>query len=272
MKIYLNKEIERLLGDPGAIFYCSHSGGKDSQAMYAELLERVPRDRLVVVHADLGRIEWDGVKDHIRENIDHDLNVVQAGKTFFEMVRHRAKVRPDAPSWPSPKYRQCTSDLKTGPIMKFIRNDMKARPGAHTAVNAMGIRAEESSARAKKAPWKVNKKNTIAARAVFDWMPIFEWSTEEVFDRIYEAGQKPFHAYGARGEKNERLSCVFCIMGSDNDLRNGAIARPELYREYVLLEREVGNTMFTRGKDPLPLDEKIGIRIPMVEEKQLELL
>ena len=72
----------------GAVFYIAHSGGKDSQAMYARIHRRVPHERIVVVHADLGRIEWEGVQDHIRATIAHELNVVRANKTFFDMVRH----------------------------------------------------------------------------------------------------------------------------------------------------------------------------------------
>ena len=37
----------------GAIFYVSHSGGKDSQAMYIYLLANgIPNDQVVVVHDD----------------------------------------------------------------------------------------------------------------------------------------------------------------------------------------------------------------------------
>ena len=75
--------------EQGAIFYCSHSGGKDSQAMYAILRERIPYAQLVVVHADLGKVEWEGVREHIEATIDHPLNVVRANKTLLDMVRHR---------------------------------------------------------------------------------------------------------------------------------------------------------------------------------------
>ena len=42
--------------DAGGIFYVSHSGGKDSQAMYAMLIDLIPADQIVVVHADLGEV------------------------------------------------------------------------------------------------------------------------------------------------------------------------------------------------------------------------
>lgn len=224
----------------GAVFYVSHSGGKDSQAMYALLSEVVPAEQIVVVHADLGEVEWEGVQDHINNTITHPLNVVRATKTFFEMVRHRAKTRPDVPAWPSSATRQCTSDLKRAPIYKFIRNDMKAR-GAKLAVNCMGLRAAESPARAKKETYKLNSALSKAGREVYEYLPIHDLSDNQVFQVIADAGQKPFWAYASG---NKRLSCVFCIMGCDGDLQHGAIQRPELYNAYIELERETGWTMF----------------------------
>ena len=226
--------------DPDTVIYVSHSGGKDSQAMYLYLQSIFPHNQLVVVHSDLGEVEWEGVQDHIRDTICHDLNVVRATKTFFEMVRHRANTRPDVPSWPSSATRQCTSDLKRNPIEKFIRNDMKRR-GVTKAINAMGLRAQESPARAKKKTWVLNKSLSRAGREVHNWLPIHAWTEEEVFGYIEKAGQKPFWAYAAG---NKRLSCVFCILGCGGDLANGKKHRPELYKKYLELEKETGWSMF----------------------------
>jgi 3'-phosphoadenosine 5'-phosphosulfate sulfotransferase (PAPS reductase)/FAD synthetase len=224
----------------GALVFVSHSGGKDSQAMYAHLSAIVPAEQIVVVHSHLGEVEWAGVVEHIEANISHDLNVIRAGKTLLEMVERRHESRPEIPPWPSPKHRQCTSDLKRGPIQKFIRHAMKER-GATLAINAMGLRAEESSARAKRPVWQLNKTLSKAGRTVHDWNPIHHWSTEEVFQQIHQFGQQPFHAYKSG---NERLSCVFCIMGCESDLRNGARHNPELAAKYIELEHRTGYTMF----------------------------
>lgn len=250
-KIYIPDELENLIKDD-AIFYVSHSGGKDSQAMYSVLKNLIPSDQLVVVHANLGEVEWPGVISHIESNISHQLNVVKANKTFLEMVERRGM-------WPSAAYRQCTSDLKRGPIFKFIRNDLKKR-GAEIAINCMGLRAEESSARAKKEPFVYNKLESCNGRVirhVYNWLPIFHLSTEEVFETIRKVNQKPFWAY----ESNERLSCVFCIMGCVNDLRHGAAQNPKLFKRYVELEKKIGHTMFMKGKDPISLEEHVGIKV-----------
>ena len=224
----------------GATFFISHSGGKDSQAMYAEICAVVPATLIKVVHADLGVVEWEGVQDHIQETVDHPVNVVRAGKSFFDMVRHRARTRPDVPSWPSSGTRQCTSDLKRAPIHKFIRKVMKAE-NATFAVNCIGLRAEESPSRAKKDSWRLNAALSKAGRTVYDWLPIHHYAEDAVFDAIRRAGQQPFWAYQAG---NKRLSCVFCIMGCNADLKNGARFRPELYQQILDLEEETGWTFF----------------------------
>jgi len=256
MPYTLPKEIQELINQ-GAVFYVSHSGGKDSQAMYARLRDVIPADQLVVVHADLGEVEWTGVHDHIVTNTQHRVNVVRAvkndgeRKTFLGMVESRGM-------WPSSSCRQCTSDLKRDPIMKFIRHDLKAR-GASIAVNCTGIRAAESTARSKKQALTINKRESVAGRVqrtVYDWLPIFDLSTAEVFQVIADAGQRPFWAYA----KNERLSCVFCIMGSLNDLRHGAEKNPRLYKKYVDLEKKIGHTMFMKGKEAISLEEYTGVK------------
>ena len=236
----------------GAIFYVSHSGGKDSQAMSAHLVNIIPAEQLVYVHSDLGEIEWDGTQDHIRNNIAGELNVVKANKTLFDMVRHRFATKPEVPSWPSSAHRQCTSDLKRSPIQKFIRQDMKKR-GSELAVNCMGFRVEESPARAKRKAWSVNKdltKNKRINREVYDWLPIHSWTLMQVWQAILSASQIPHYAYKFNpdtmlAEGNQRLSCVFCIMGCDNDLRHGAQQRPTLLQKYLEIESETGYTLFS---------------------------
>ena len=99
-----------------ATFIINHSGGKDSQAMTIHLRKIIPEDQLLVIHAELPEVDWPGIKAHIHNTIGSiRVRFCRARKTFFEMVRHRGE-------WPSPKYRQCTSDLKRGPIEKEIRH------------------------------------------------------------------------------------------------------------------------------------------------------
>lgn len=230
------------LCEAGALFVVNHSGGKDSQAMLIRLLETIPARQIVVVHASLGSVEWPGALELAKKQARDagcDFIVARATKTLFEMVERRFANRPDTPSWPSAANRQCTSDLKRGPIRREVRRYAKAH-GFNIVVNCMGFRAQESPARAKRDIFAKNLNASTASREWFDWLPIHTLTTAEVFETISNAGQKPHHAY-ALG--NERLSCVFCIMGSRNDLANGAKHNPALFAEYAALEKKTGYTM-----------------------------
>lgn len=238
----------------GALFVVNHSGGKDSQAMMIRLLNIAPRNRLLVVHASLGEVEWEGALEHAQRQAEAagvPFIVAKAVKTFFGMVNHRFNVRPgpNSPCWPSASNRQCTSDLKRGPIEREVRRYATAR-GIKTIVSCMGIRAQESSSRAKLQTFRRNERGSVAGRDWYEWLPIHHLTTAEVFATIREAGQEPHWAYAAG---NERLSCVFCIMGSPRDLANGAKHRPDLLAKYVEIERRTGYTMHMSRKPLLQL-------------------
>ncbi len=234
--------LPQLMENPHALFVVSHSGGKDSQAMMIELVRLIPQDRLLVVHASLGDMEWPGALEHAQEQAQGagvPFIVARAAKSLLDMVEHRFATRPEVPSWPSASTRQCTSDLKRGPIKREVRRYAEAH-GFDVVVECMGLRAEESPSRAKRAAFSANARETNSKRAWFEWLPIHEWTTAEVFGAIAEAGQQPHPAYAAG---NDRLSCVFCIMASRGDLRNGARHNPTLFARYVETERRTGYTM-----------------------------
>lgn len=233
----------RELIDGGALFVISHSGGKDSQAMMVKLLELVPRAQLLVVHASLGDVEWPGAQELAERQAGLaglPFVVAKAVKTFFEMVEHRYKVRPGPNSscWPSSANRQCTSDLKRGPIEREVRRYAKDN-GFLRIVSCMGMRAAESPARAKRPVLVRSERNSVAGRDWWEWLPIHDMPTAEVFRTILSAGQVPHEAYG----RNERLSCMFCIFGSANDIRHAAEVRPDLAAQYMEIEDRTGYTM-----------------------------
>lgn len=123
--------------------------------------------------------------------------------------------------FPSSSTRQCTSDLKRGPIQKYIRHlDEKI------IINCMGIRSEESVARSKQNPWKENDSMSKAGRQVWDWMPIFEETVAQVL-AWHHAESVPlhpvyvpeYHADGTTGGFLRRLSCRVCIFATDSDIR-----------------------------------------------------
>ena len=237
----MNNQIRSLV-DTGALFVSNHSGGKDSQAMLIKLLDIVPTQQLVVVHASLGVMDWPGAVELAQQQAaDAGLPfiVARARKTLLEMVARRFENRPEVPSWPSASTRQCTSDLKRGPIQREVRAYAKAN-GFKVIVNCLGLRAQESPGRAKRQTFRKNETDSNSVLTWYEWLPIHELKADEVFANIRAAGQEPHYAYSLG---NERLSCVFCIMASRNDLKNGATHHPELLEQYAELEVRTGYTM-----------------------------
>ncbi|WOB06492.1 phosphoadenosine phosphosulfate reductase family protein [Piscinibacter gummiphilus] len=255
----------------GALFVANHSGGKDSQAMYLMLRDLVPREQLVIVHADLGAVEWAGAVGHILATTAGERFVTcQARRNLLQMIDDRGM-------FPSPEMRQCTSDLKRGPIEKVIRGITRERQALGIkewglVVNCMGMRAQESSGRKKLPVFKLSARNSKAGREWYDWLPIHGMLEDEVFATIAAAGQQPHIVYqlGMR-----RFSCVFCIMASEEDLKTAArlaterpelLNDPHLYAKYVSLERTTGQVMLMpksrKGQEPLKrtLEDITGVK------------
>ena len=93
---------------------------------------------------------------------------VASGKTLLERVEERGK-------WPDSARRWCTGDHTRTPIERELRRYLKAHPRfCGRLVNCMGIRRDESTARAKRVPWRRNDRMSVAGREVFDWLPIFD--------------------------------------------------------------------------------------------------
>jgi len=247
--------------DQGALFAINDSSGKDSSASGLMIQRFVPAAQQLYIHATLGESEWPGSVEQARkhaENAGAPFMVVQAGKTFLEMVEHRFATKPSVASWPNPQFRQCTSDLKVGVLTSAIKKYAKEN-GYTTVVNVIGLRAEESPRRAAKLPCMVNEANslkprlfkngnTTPGRTWMEYLPIHEMKREEVFETIAQGGLTPHYAYGLG---NERVSCALCILASKNDLQNGAKHNPVVYQKYAKLERKIGWT-FSPSRKTLP--------------------
>ena len=224
--------------------------------MLIELRRVIPRSQLLVIHAHLEGEEWDGTEDHVRATslglpvlIAHAVHADGSAKTFETMARRRGML-------PSPTLRTCTSDLKTGPIFKVIREHLKAHPEfGGRVVSCLGLRAQESHTRAKAKTWEFNKKQSCGFRTVFNWLPIHGFSEAQVFGVIEGARQRPLWVYAAG---MRRASCQFCIMACKADLKRAAELAPERYAARVRLEREIGHTI---AMDGTPLDVVVGIPV-----------
>lgn len=239
------------LRDAEALFAISHSGCKDSQAMMIRLRPIVPADQMLVVYADLGDVVWPGTLAHIEATIGPaPLLVVRAKTTLLAMVERRGR-------WPSPKFRQCTSDLKRGPIDTGVRRFLRANPRfGGRVVSCIGLRADESADRARRPTLTAHARECVAGRDWRIWLPVHGLDEAGVFGAIAEAGQTPHWVYGAG---MRRCSCCFCIMSARQDLVTAARLRPDPLEAYDAVERATGQTLLMppRGRAPVPLRDAI---------------
>lgn len=213
------------------------SGGKDSSVMAWNVTKMAEaqgvKDRLVLGHATF-REEWDGTIEIVRQQaaqLGLPYHVVTRGEGLLDYVRRRRM-------WPSSQARYCTSDFKRAPIDKLIT---KLAPGIERRVrvlNVMGLRAQESPARAKKVKFKVNERRTNGRRHVDDWLPILGLKLGEVWETI-KANAIPQHVAYSLGMP--RLSCVLCVFSPKSALMLAGKHNIELLREYAAVEKEIGH-------------------------------
>lgn len=222
----------------------SSSGGKDSQAMLTMMVEAadfygIDRSRLLVVHADLGRVEWEGTRELAEAQAAHyglRFEVVSRKQDLLGQVEQRGK-------WPSSSARYCTSDHKRDQIAKLytrLAKEVTAETGKPARIlECWGIRAEESSARAKKVAFQNNKRASNGRRTVDTWMPIHQWNEAEVWGTIERSGVPHHRAYDLG---MPRLSCCFCVLASRNSLLIAGENNPELLDTYVEVEARIGHS------------------------------
>jgi 3'-phosphoadenosine 5'-phosphosulfate sulfotransferase (PAPS reductase)/FAD synthetase len=218
------------------------SAGKDSQAMTdyvcALAREQGVMDRVVMVHCDLGKVEWKGTRELAEEHAKHygiPIVIVRREKgDLLQQVEERGM-------WPDNQNRYCTSDQKRDQVSKFHTQSVKDLNLGRQAriLNCMGFRADESPARSKKPVLEVDKRQTNGKRFVNNWLPIHAWTIAMVWERIKASGVRHHAAYDYG---MPRLSCCFCVFAPKAALMIAGKHNPELLDEYCKVEEKIGHT------------------------------
>jgi 3'-phosphoadenosine 5'-phosphosulfate sulfotransferase (PAPS reductase)/FAD synthetase len=219
------------------------SGGKDSQTMMRVVVEQAEAegvtDRLVAVHADLGRVEWPGTRELAEEQAEHyGLRFIVCSRPQGDLLDHVA----ERGMWPSNAARYCTSDHKRGQVRKVLTSLVKEMGLGRPAklLNCMGLRAQESSARAKKVPMRYDRpaSGQGTVREVWEWLPILDWTEAQVWDdiRTHDVAHHPAYDLGM-----PRLSCCFCVLSNRSALTLAAQHNPGLAKQYLAVEVKTGH-------------------------------
>lgn len=231
------------------------SGGKDSGAAshtVNEWLDTIghPRARRIAIHADLGRIEWRSTDETVRATAAHlgvplmierrnAGDLITRWETRFANALTRYEgletYRLIGP-WSHASQRFCTSELKA----QVMGPALAKRFRGETVIQVVGIRREESANRAR-APISAPDNrhappSNAAGTRILMWNPILEATTPEVF-ALHAAHGIPLHeAYRVFG--STRLSCAYCVLASEHDLKASAscTGNEPVYRHLVGIE------------------------------------
>ncbi|MFF4777441.1 phosphoadenosine phosphosulfate reductase family protein [Microtetraspora fusca] len=253
------------------IIVLNHSGGKDSTVALQELLKEADtagvRDRIVVLHNDLGRVEWPGTADLDAVHADHYRTVFGAtlverfgdrpsakgvaerqaaanGLPFFVRSRTQGDLLQQIEQYgkfPDADNRHCTSEQKRGPKHKLFTELVRAANLGRKVriLDVNGERGEESTARKRKPAFEFNRPaSNKTKRSVWTWRIVHSWTLEQVWDCHRENDLEWHWAYDAG---MSRLSCSICVLGAVADLTLACLLRPDLAQEYLDLEQRINH-------------------------------
>lgn len=224
--------LTRPSGHEDSVFVLSISGGKDSTAAACALIDA--RIEFVPVFADTG---WEHpITYEYLDEIERvlGLKIIRVGSptAMVEKIRKRA-------GFPARAQRWCTRELKIEPIRAV--HDAIAEMSGDDTVSVVGLRADESEARAKLPEFELDDR-----WGGYVWRPLIAWSIEQVLAMHHRFGLRvnPLYRLGF-----SRVGCFPCIYAAKEEIRLMADVWPERVDEIESLEAECTATRTERNAE-----------------------
>jgi len=152
--------------------------------------------------------------------------------TIFDELNYRYLLDIERPFWPQLGIRYCTKTLKILPFFKYIRKTIPKAERSKVLV-VKGLRREESNKR-KDIP---EFDTQFQARDWFYvWHPVYDLTTEEVFDLHTKNNIKINPVYNIRSRSN----CVGCPFSSNKEVFDTYKIRQESLDKYIKIEKRSG--------------------------------
>lgn len=220
----------------------SLSGGKDSTALGLEWLSRHRVDPIAypldeVIYCDTW-MEFPAMVDHINrlEQIFKDAGIkftrLKSEKSFewymfdYSPKRHNPELyEMQGQSWPGPKARWCTAELKIRVIAKYL-NDLRKQ---FTVIQLIGLAADEEYRLDRE-----GNKDPTHRHPLAEW----GWPESQCLKYCYDRG----FDWGGLYEIFHRVSCWCCPLQSLAELRNLRKYYPDLWIKLLDMEHRTWRT------------------------------
>lgn len=200
------------------------SGGKDSTAMSLRLKELYPDRVFEYVYTPTGDELPEMVKHF--EYLESIIGPIKSitGKTLFGLIQERKMI-------PNFRARWCTVDLKIRPFIAYMESL------GWDSVLYVGLRADEEG-----------RLGIIDSTVNVEYpMREWNWTIDDVWDYLEEK----------QITIPERTDCGSCFFQRLYEWKNLLEQYPDRYEKYVKIEKKIGHTFRSPGRDtwPASLDE-----------------
>ncbi len=190
-------------------FIASFSGGKDSQVVLDLCTRAIPSTEFSVYYSDTGYELPPSLE--LYEQVKKHYQALYPDLQFHLTKNHESVLNYwDKIGTPSDTHRWCCTVMKTAPLYKSLRDEIKGKQVKILTFD--GVRAEEST---KRSGYNRIGKG-VKHNSVINASPILRWSSVEIFLYLWKYGLLVNPAYR---KGMTRVGCLICPFSSDwNDM------------------------------------------------------